>query len=145
MTPASIPSAYSCAILANAPAPTTKDRRQRQAAYQRRYPIHHTVFLRVDLEVEGARGDNVAGTIDRRRQSSPLPAAPELSVIIRNPSDTAFEYEVKSRLRSNRGISLKPVRMTMPVRASMETEDRYLGRVLPKSAVRMEEIVRNPS
>ncbi|MCC6508236.1 MAG: hypothetical protein IT423_03960, partial [Pirellulaceae bacterium] len=100
--------------------------------------------LRVDLEVEGARGDNAAELSIEEGKLTTSRGLPRVSAVIRNPSDTAFEYEMKSRLKSASGPAMKPVRMTMPVRASMESEERYLGRVMPKSSVRMEEIVPEP-
>ncbi len=100
--------------------------------------------LRVDLEVEGARGDNGAELSIEDGKLTTSRGLPKVSVVIRNPSDTAFEYQVKSRLRSNHSPNSKSLRMTMPIRASMETDERYVGRILPKSSVRMEEIVPEP-
>ncbi len=100
--------------------------------------------LRVDLEVEGARGDNASELSIEDAKLTTSKGLPKISVVIRNPSDTAFEYQVKSRLKSSQSPTLKPIRMTMPIRAAMETEERYLGRVLPKSSVRMEEYVAEP-
>lgn len=100
--------------------------------------------LRVDLEVEGARGDNAAELSIEDAKLTTSRGLPKVSVVIRNPCDTAFEYQVKSRLKSQHSANTRAIRMTMPVRASMETEDRYVGRVLPKSSVRMEEIVAEP-
>lgn len=100
--------------------------------------------LRVDLEVEGARGDTASELSIEDAKLTTSKGLPKVSVVIRNPSDTAFEYQVKSRLKSSQSPNLKPVRMTMPVRAAMDNEERYLGRVLPKSSVRMEETVAEP-
>ncbi len=100
--------------------------------------------LRVDVEVEGARGDNASELSIEDAQLTTSKGLPKISVVIRNPSDTAFEYQVKSRLKSSHSPNMKPIRMTMPIRASMETDERYLGRVLPKSSVRMEEFVAEP-
>ena len=100
--------------------------------------------LRVDLEVEGARGDTAAELSIEDAKLTTSRGLPKLSVIIRNPSDTAFEYQIKSRLKSTQNPTMKPIRMTMPIRAAMETDERYTGRVLPKSSVRMEEFVAEP-
>lgn len=100
--------------------------------------------LRVDLEIEGARGDNASELSIEDAKLTTSKGLPKVSVVIRNPSDTAFEYQVKSRLRSPQSPNLKPIRMTMPIRFAMETDERYLGRVLPKSSVRMEEFVSEP-
>ncbi len=101
--------------------------------------------LRVDLEVEGARGDNAAELSIEDAKLTTSKGLPKISVIIRNPSDTAFEYQVKSRLKSAHSPNMKPVRMTMPVRASMETEERYIGRVLPKAPYAWKRLCLNPS
>ncbi len=100
--------------------------------------------LRIDVHVEGARGDNAGELSLEDGKLTSSRGLPKISVIIRNPSDSSFEYEVKSKLKPMAGPPLKPVRLVMPVRASMESEERFIGRVMPKSSVRMEETVPEP-
>ncbi len=100
--------------------------------------ITHYV-LRVDIDVIGARGDQARELTIEEGRVYAFNGLPKVSAIVRNATDTAFEYEMRSQLRAYPGDrNFSELRMTMPVRAAMEGEERYLGRVLPKCSVRME-------
>jgi len=67
---------------------------------------------------------------------------PQLQAIVLNPSDTAFEFELRAQLRSSPSDrSMKPLRMVMPVRKPVQDESRYVGRILPKTRLSMEELL----
>lgn len=98
--------------------------------------------LRVDLEVSGARGEQAKALVLEEGRITPFNGMPKVSVIVRNPASTAFEYELRTHLRSSPSDrSFDDLRMVMPVRAAMENEERYVGRVLPGCSVRMEEML----
>jgi hypothetical protein len=98
--------------------------------------------LRLDLTVEGARGEQGRELDIVDTKLVPSEGRPRLQTMVRNPTDTAFEFEIRSRLRSSPSDrSFKQLRMVMPVRASIEDEGRYIGRILPKSQVRLEELL----
>jgi hypothetical protein len=99
-------------------------------------------LLRLDLLVAGVRGEQGQQLAFDSLSMTPFEGRPRLQAIISNPTDTAFEFEVRARLRSSPSDrSFKPLRLTMPIRASVEDETRYTGRILPKSRVRMEELL----
>ncbi len=96
--------------------------------------------LRVDVDVVGARGEQSKSLILDDGRITPFNGLPKVSVIVRNPTSTAFEYQLRTHLRSSPSDhSFDELRMVMPVRAAMESEERYVGRVLPGCSVRMEE------
>ncbi|HBE66990.1 MAG TPA: hypothetical protein DDW52_02470, partial [Planctomycetaceae bacterium] len=101
--------------------------------------------LRLDVEVNGARGQRSESLIIENGQLAVANGLPGVSALIRNPTDSAFEFELKTQIkRSPSDRSFKPLRMVMPVRQSMETEERYVARILPRSTIRMQEIVPQP-
>jgi len=98
--------------------------------------------LRVDLDVSGVRGEQARALVLEEGSITPLNGLPKVSVIVRNPASTAFEYEMRTHLRSAPSDrTFDDLRMVMPVRAAMENEERYIGRVLPGCRVRMEELL----
>lgn len=101
--------------------------------------------LRLDVEVDGARGNRSENLLIESGQLAVAGGFPGISTLIRNPTDSAFEFELKARLKSSPSDrSFKPLRLAMPVRQSMETEERFVGRILPHSVIRMQEIVPEP-
>ncbi len=98
--------------------------------------------LRLDIVVEGARGERLEELLINEVQVAAQAGRPKLQTFIENPTDTTFEFNIRARLRNAPSDhSFKPMRLVMPVRASMENEDRYVGRILPKSRIRMEEMI----
>jgi hypothetical protein len=72
----------------------------------------------------------------------PFEGRPKLQAIISNPADTTFEFELRARVRASASDrSNKPLRLSMPIRSTVEDESRYVGRILPKSKIRMEELL----
>jgi len=98
--------------------------------------------LRLDLEMENARGEN-AGVLELEKLDLvPFEGRPKLIAQIRNPSDSTFEYEVRAKLRSSTSDrNARSIRLVMPIRESSESEERFVGRILPKSRVRMIELL----
>ncbi|MBU6176102.1 MAG: hypothetical protein KGQ60_20030, partial [Planctomycetes bacterium] len=98
--------------------------------------------LRIDLEIEGARGEEANRLIVDQIRLVPFEGRPLLQAMIMNPTDTTFELEARARIRSTpQDRSNRPVRLAMPVRSNVQDESRYLGRILPKSRIRMEELL----
>ncbi|MFO1064412.1 MAG: hypothetical protein U0892_11165 [Pirellulales bacterium] len=98
--------------------------------------------LRLDVSVENARGEGERELEIESVRMTPFEGRPRLQAIVRNPTDTTFEFELKAKMRSSPSDrSMKPLHLVMPVRASMENDERYVGRLLPKSRVRMEELL----
>ncbi len=98
--------------------------------------------LRVDLDVSGARGEQAKTLVLEEARVTPFNGLPKISVVVRNPASTAFEYQMRTHLRSSPSDrTFDELRMVMPVRATMENEERYVGRVLPGCRVRMEEML----
>lgn len=98
--------------------------------------------LRVDLDVVGARGEQAKSLILEEGRIAPFNGLPKVGVIVRNPANTAFEYQMRTHLRAfPSDHTFDDLRMVMPVRAAMESEERYVGRVLPGCSVRMEELL----
>jgi hypothetical protein len=99
-------------------------------------------LLRLDLEVEGARGQSGTELALEGVTMKTKDGRPQLQAIVNNPSDTTFEFELRARYgysRSDR--QSKNLRLAMPVRASLESEERFVARILPKSRIRMEELL----
>ncbi len=98
--------------------------------------------LRIDLEVEGARGENANVLAIEKLELIPFDGRPKLLAQIVNPSDSTFQFEVRAKLRSSPSDrTARAIRLVMPVRESLENEERYSGRILPKSRVRMVELL----
>lgn len=98
--------------------------------------------LRVDLEVENARGENADVLELEKLELTPFEGRPKLMAQILNPSDSTFEYQVRAKLRSSvSDRNARSIRLVMPIRESSESEERFVGRILPKSRVRMIELL----
>ncbi len=98
--------------------------------------------LRLDVEVVGARGEEGRQLKVEEVRMTASEGRPRLQALVLNPTETAFEFELRGRLRSSPSDrSFKPLRLVMPVRKTVEDETRYVGRVLPKSRLRMEELL----
>ena len=98
--------------------------------------------LRIDLEVEGARGENANVLAIEKLDLVPFDGRPKLMAQIVNPSDSTFEFEVRAKLRSSPSDrTARAIRLVMPVRESVENEERFVGRILPKSRIRMVELL----
>jgi hypothetical protein len=98
--------------------------------------------LRLDLQVEGSRGDQIQRIIVEDVKILSHKGRPQVQAILSNPTDTTFEFEFRSKISASPSDrSIKPIRMVMPIRSEVEDETRFIGRILPKSKIRMEEIV----
>jgi hypothetical protein len=98
--------------------------------------------LRLDLELQGTRGEEGRQIVLEEVSMVPQDGRPKLQTVVFNPTETAFEFQLRGRLRSSPSDrSFKPLRLVMPVRRGTEDENRYVGRILPKSRIRMEELL----
>lgn len=101
--------------------------------------------LRVDVEVRGARGENIRELQIEQGAVSTFRGLPLVSALINNPTDSTFEFEVKAQLkRSPTDRSMEEMRLVMPIRQSLLTDERFVGRILPHSKIRMQEILYAP-
>jgi len=99
-------------------------------------------LVRLDLVVDGVRGDTASKARIDELAIIPFRGRPKLQVVVANPTGTTFEFELKARLRSSPSDrSFAPLRLVVPIRASIETEERYTARILPKCRLRMEELL----
>lgn len=102
-------------------------------------------LLRVDLDVEGARGEHERALSLDDVQVAVKDGLPQLVALVRNPSQTAFEFELKSQLKQHEGDrSFAQNRLVMPVRESSEGPERFVGRVLPQSQLMMRGLIHEP-
>ncbi len=96
-------------------------------------------LLRIDLIVEGVRSGQAAQITFSDLKLSPVQGRPQLNLIAVNPTPSAVEFELRARLRrSVNDRSFQPLRLNMPIRGDMESDEKFTGRLLPKSRVRME-------
>jgi hypothetical protein len=124
--------------LAKLAANNDPNRKKTQAAIQ----FVTQYVLRLDLEMDGQRGENPAVLELEKLNLLSHDGRPKLIAQILNPSDSTFEYEVRAKLRSSPSDrNARSIRLVMPVREEVENEDRYTGRILPKSRVRMVELL----
>lgn len=101
--------------------------------------------LRVELFVTNARGERANSLSIEDGRVSVANGLPQLGVVVRNPSDTTFEFEVRTQIKKTpTDRSFKSIRMVMPIRQSQETEERFVGRLLPKSSVVMRGLMIDP-
>lgn len=95
-------------------------------------------LLRIDMVVEGVRGDQASKVVIGDVSLSPFRGRPQLSLVATNPTGSSIEYELRGRLRrSANDRSFQQLRLGMPVRSEMETDEKFVGRLLPKSQVQM--------
>ncbi len=98
--------------------------------------------LRLDLQVDGARGDQIQRINIDEVKIVPHNGRPQVQAILSNPTDTTFEFEFRSKIAASPSDrSIKPIRMFMPIRSDVEDETRFIGRILPRSKIRMESII----
>lgn len=99
-------------------------------------------ILRLDIEVDGTRGEQVQQLLIEEASIQPRNGRPLLQAIVTNPTDTTFEFELRARLRSSPSDrTAKQVSLVMPIRAANEDDSRKIGRILGKSRIRMEELL----
>ncbi|MCY2983287.1 MAG: hypothetical protein NTY15_06560 [Planctomycetota bacterium] len=98
--------------------------------------------LRIDLEVDNVRGENANVLAIEKIELAPFDGRPKLMAQIINPSDSTFEFEVRAKLRSSPSDrTARAIRLVMPSRESIQNEGRFVGRILPKSRIRMVELL----
>ncbi|MEQ1826325.1 MAG: hypothetical protein ABL921_10270 [Pirellula sp.] len=98
--------------------------------------------LRLDLEIDGVRGEQGQRLIIEDVKLTPWDGRPRLQALVSNPTDTTFEFELRAKLgASPSDRSVKPLRLVMPVRNGVSDDTRFQGRILPKSRIRMEELL----
>ncbi len=99
-------------------------------------------LLRVDMTVDGARGEKIDQLIIKQASVITHTGRPMVQAIIENPTDTPFQFEASAKV-SGGTVSMrsKPFRLAMPIRFSTQTDERFIARILPKSRIRMEEFI----
>lgn len=85
------------------------------------------------------RGDQAKQVAFDELKLNPLRGRPLLNLVASNPTASDIEYELRCRLRrSTNDRSFQPLRLNMPIRGEMQTDEKFVGSLLPKSRVRME-------
>lgn len=98
--------------------------------------------LRIEVTVEGARNDTADRLVIQDVTVVPVNGRPLLRATVTNPTDATQEFEMRGRMwRSRNDRAPKPVRLVMPVRQSMQSDDRYLAKLLPHATIYMEEML----
>ncbi|MCU0713393.1 MAG: hypothetical protein MUC43_15135 [Pirellula sp.] len=124
------------------PGLTTKRAADGSIATQAAVKFMTQYVLRIDLDVESARGE---GGQQLRLEPPRLisqDGRPRFQMVLVNPTDSTFEFEARARIRSSPSDrSNKPLRLTLPIRSDIEDESRYVCRILPQSKVRLEEFL----
>lgn len=98
--------------------------------------------LRLDLDLESARGEGAQQLRLEPPRLISQDGRPRFQLVLSNPTDSTFEFEARARIRSSPSDrSNKPLRLTLPIRSDIEDESRYVCRILPQSKVRLEEFL----
>ncbi len=98
--------------------------------------------LRLDINVESARGEDLQRMKIESVSMIPFQGRPKIRCVVDNPTASTFEFQMHCRLRSSPSDrSFGSLNLTMPVRNSMEGNDRYNARILPGSKLYMEELL----
>lgn len=98
--------------------------------------------LRIDVQVVNVRGEQIQKLAFSSVEMVPADGRPRLQLLVENPTETTFEFEMRAKLRSSPSDrSMKPLRLAMPIRSDMESEQRFVGRILGNSKVRMQELL----
>ncbi len=99
-------------------------------------------IVRVDLNVEGVPGEAATSLKINEVRLAAVDGLPKLIAIVSNDTQSAFEFSMNARLyNSPSDRSFKRLSLAMPVRESLTDDSRTIGRLFPKSAVRMGSLV----
>ncbi len=92
----------------------------------------------MDLSVEGVPGEGAALIQMTDVKIMPVDGVPKLFVYLKNDSSSSFEFALNARLYSSPSDrSFRRMKLVMPVREPFSDESRYIGRLFPKTALRM--------
>ncbi|MCA9192128.1 MAG: hypothetical protein KDB03_10210 [Planctomycetales bacterium] len=102
-------------------------------------------LLRVDLEIQNARGDNVKELVLESGSVVAAMGKPQIVTVIRNPTASTFEFQIQAQLkRSPTDRSFQSASLVMPIRMTTESDERFVGRLLPYSSVFMQQLMSEP-
>jgi hypothetical protein len=101
-------------------------------------------MLRVDIEIEGTRGEDVSKIEIESADLVDADGFPKARAIIMNPTDSPLELQAVCRLLGGGSqIGKHKFNLVMPSRFSMDSEERHDIRILPGARIRLEELVRD--
>ena len=94
--------------------------------------------LRVDIETgvkDQSQLDHIVFEDGGIRSEKGMPIARTFLV---NPTDFAFEFGVRGEIESPARSRSTPFRFSMPSRATLKTDEKYLVRLMPQSRIRLD-------
>lgn len=102
-------------------------------------------LLRCDIEVQGARGGLVPNLVLERAELTDENGLAMVKVLVNNPTADATDFGLKCALRNKQTQAEYPTFGTfMPCRASVETEERFQGKILSGARIIMQAPVPHP-
>ncbi len=100
--------------------------------------------LRVDIETGHADPREFGKLRLERGTILSSQGLPLVRTYLDNPTDFAFECQVRATIDSKNSGKTRPFFLNMPSRAELEDDGRYLVRIMPKSRLRLESPVDFP-
>ncbi len=101
-------------------------------------------MLRVDIEIQGTRGEDVAKIEIESAELVDADGFPKTRAVIMNPTDSPLELQAVCRLLGGGSqIGKHKFNLVMPCRFTMDSEERQGIRILPGARIRLEEFVRD--
>lgn len=102
-------------------------------------------LLRCDIKVLGARAEKVDQVQIESLRIAPESGLAKLQTWIVNPTDSPMSLEVTAQLRNTQtGQQFPRFNLAMPIRAHLEDEEKRDVRILPKTRLRLEELIPHP-
>jgi hypothetical protein len=91
--------------------------------------------LRIDIETGVKDLSEMDHLVFEQGQVFSEQGMPVVKTMLFNPTDFAFECAVRGTIKSGNTSRPQPFRMTLPSRASLENDERFLIRIMPKSKI----------
>lgn len=99
-------------------------------------------MLRVDIEIQGTRGEDVAKIEIETADLVDADGFPKARATIMNPTDSPLEFQAVCRLLGGgTQVGKHKFNLVMPCRFTMDSEERQDIRILPGARIRLEEFV----
>ncbi len=99
-------------------------------------------LCRCDVRIPGGRLANVRSVELKPIRIIQHRGWPMVHVYAHNPTSNAMEFELRCRFGSNADVRRsRSFGLTMPVRASLDTNERYTAKILPGATVRLESVI----
>ncbi|MCA9080339.1 MAG: hypothetical protein KDA58_07250 [Planctomycetaceae bacterium] len=99
-------------------------------------------LLRIEIDVDGVRPTDISKLVLESAELRDLQGYPQLSLLVTNPTEAPFEFEIECELHSPVApADQRSFQLGMPVRAALAPPEKYVARILPGAKIRMQEIV----